>query len=360
MKRSLKSTLSEFAFSSVLLFITTIISFCFFYLGNENTVNITILYTLALILIGLRTSGYLCGIISSIFCVFAVNFFFFFPYYKLDFSPDGYPVTFLGMLTIAFMASAATTILRKQQKALTEHANKLAEADKERFRANLLRAVSHDLRTPLTSIIGSSESYLENQKDLTQEECTELVRNIKEDSEWLLNMVENLLTITRIDNTSSNKVKKSTEVVEEVVSEAIQRLQKRIPSLKITVDMPNNFLMVPMDPTLIEQVLINLLENAYHHSGSTDPILLRITDTVNEISFSVIDNGQGISEELLENLFEGQQGDSMHNNGKGFGIGLSICKTIIEAHDGSISARNLDQGAEFTFILPKEEENSND
>ena len=173
-------------------------------------------------------------------------------------------------------------------------------------------------------------------------------------------MVENLLTITRIDDNSQNKVKKSIEVVEEVVSEAIQRLLKRIPSLKVTVDMPNDFLMLPMDPTLIEQVLINLLENAYNHSGSSTPVLLRIIDRKDEIAFSVIDNGHGISSEQLEHIFEGQQSDSQHENGRGFGIGLSICKTIIEAHGGTITAKNLSQGAEFTFILPKDEENSYD
>ena len=143
------------------------------------------------------------------------------------------------------------------------------QKEEEAGKANreLVTAMSHDLRTPLTGIIGSSSSYLENYHDLSETERTELVTNIKDDSEWLLNMVENLLTVTRIQNDSPNKVRKTLEVVEEVVSEAIQRLQKRHPGVKIRVQMPNNFLMLPMDPTLIEQVLTNLFENAAIHGN---------------------------------------------------------------------------------------------
>ena len=349
------------AITVLLLAVTTIISFCFFHFGNKYTANITVLYTLALILIVLKTSGYIYGIIASIFCVFAVNYFFSYPYFRLNFTLDGYPVTFAGMLTIALITGAVTTSLKQQQQAISEREKQLAEADKEKLRANLLRAVSHDLRTPLTSIIGSADSYLENREELSETECTELVSNIREDSEWLLNMVENLLTVTRINSSSADKVKKSAEVVEEVVSEAILRLQKRIPDAVIHVSMPNNFLMIPMDPTLIEQVLINLMENALIHSGSTEPVDLIIRELDDAISFSVRDYGRGLSEDLLPHIFEGGQVSSGSSDShRGMGIGLSICQTIIQAHGGQITAVNhtgdRTKGAEFTFTLPKEKE----
>ena len=211
------------------------------------------------------------------------------------------------MLAISLITSATTTTLKHQQIAIAEREKELVEADKEKLRANLLRAVSHDLRTPLTSIIGSSSSYLENYRELTEAERTELVSNIREDSQWLLNMVENLLTVTRIKDNAADKVKKSPEIVEEVVSEAILRLRKRLPDIKIRVSMPNNFLMLSMDPTLIEQVLINLLENACVHSGSTEPIDLTIAETPDRISFTVRDYGRGINEKQLPYIFEGQQ-----------------------------------------------------
>ena len=106
------------AITVLLLAVTTIISFCFFHFGNKYTANITVLYTLALILIALKTSGYIYGIIASIFCVFAVNYFFSYPYFRLNFTLDGYPVTFAGMLTIALITGAVTTSLKQQQLSL--------------------------------------------------------------------------------------------------------------------------------------------------------------------------------------------------------------------------------------------------
>ena len=293
-----------------------------------------------------------------LFCVFAVNYVFSYPYFRLKFTLDGYPVTFAGMLTIALITGAVTTSLKQQQQAISEREKQLAEADKEKLRANLLRAVSHDLRTPLTSIIGSADSYLENREELSETECTELVSNIREDSEWLLNMVENLLTVTRINSSSADKVKKSAEVVEEVVSEAILRLQKRIPDAVIHVSMPNNFLMIPMDPTLIEQVLINLMENALIHSGSTEPVDLIIRELDDAISFQSGITAVDFPRIFCLIIFEGGQVSSGSSDShRGMGIGLSICQTIIQAHGGQITAVNhtgdRTKGAEFTFTLPK-------
>ncbi len=354
-----KRILTDTVFTIIMMAAATLFSFVFFHFGNKNSANITIIYTLALIIAALNTSGYLYGVISAVFCVVAVNYFFSYPYFKFNFTLAGYPLTFIGMLAISLITSATTTTLKQQRQAIAEREKELAEADKEKLRANLLRAVSHDLRTPLTGIIGSSSSYLENYQDLSETERTELVTNIKEDSEWLLNMVENLLTVTRIQNDSPNKVKKTLEVVEEVVSEAIQRLQKRHPGVKIKVQMPNNFLMLPMDPTLIEQVLINLMENAFVHSGSTEPVELSISEQEDLVLFRVRDYGKGISEEQMPGLFEGQQPGSTAADGhKGIGIGLTICKTIILAHGGTITASNHGRGADFIFTLPKEKEDS--
>lgn len=354
-----KTFFYDTAFTIFMLLAATAVSFCFFQFGNKNVANTAVIYTLALILTALRTSGFVYGIAAALFCMFAVNYFFSYPYFKFNFSLDGYPVTFIGMLAISVITSATTTALKRQRQAIADREKALAEADREKLRANLLRAVSHDLRTPLTSIIGSASSYLENYPELSDAERMELLSNIKDDSQWLLNMVENLLTVTRINNDSTDKVKKSPEVVEEVVSEAIQRLRKRLPDIRIRVNMPNDFLMLSMDPTLIEQVLINLLENAFIHSGSPDPIDLVIQEEEKRITFSVRDHGRGIEESRLPYIFEGQQAATENSDGrKGIGIGLSICKTIIQAHGGQITASNHRNGAEFTFTLPKEKENT--
>ena len=121
--------------------------------------------------------------------------------------------------------------------------------------------------------------------------------------------------------------------------------------------MPNDFLMLPMDPTLIEQVIINLVENACIHSGNTEPVDLTITETANNVSFQIRDYGSGVDEKMIPYIFDGQQTPSETSDGhRGIGIGLSICKTIIQAHGGRITVCNKDPGAEFTFTLPKEKE----
>lgn len=187
---------------------------------------------------------------------------------------------------------------------------------------------------------------------MSEQERMELISNINEDAQWLLNMVENLLSVTKIQNESS-KVKKSQEIVEEVVSESIVRLQKRLPKIQIRVSMPEDFLMIPMDATLIEQVLINLMENAYVHSSSSDPIDLLITDQPDCVTFAVRDYGIGLDPDQIPFIFDGQYSSDTADGHKGIGIGLSICRTIIHAHDGVIHAANLDKGAEFSLPFQK-------
>ena len=345
----------DILYTLTLLIIATILAFSFFHFVKNNSANIALIYILALILIARFTTGYLYGIFSSLFCVIFINWFFTIPYFEVNFTLSGYPITFFCMLIITITISAMTTRLKKQDAMIAERERELNEAEKERIRANLLRAISHDLRTPLTSIIGSSASYIENESDLTPDEKTNLVTTINEDAHWLLNMVENLLSVTRIQDDGS-KVIKEIEVVEEVVAEAIARLKKRIPDASIQVQAPENILMIPMDPLLIEQVIINLLENALVHSHSTRPIELNITEEPTTVTFHIIDYGMGIDETTIPDIFKGQYKNSLTSDThRGMGIGLSICATIVQAHNGTITACNHEHGAEFSFSLPKED-----
>ena len=288
------------------------------------------------------------------FSVIAINYLFTYPYYKINFTLTGYPITFLLMSGITLILCTMTSHMTIQSEMIAEREKRLAEAEMEKMRANLLRAISHDLRTPLTGIIGNSSLFLESQNDLSSTEQRTIMTNIYEDSNWLLNMVENLLSVTRIQGDSLS-INTTEEPVEEVVGEALEKLEKRYPDAAIRVKIPEEFLMIPMDAVLIEQVTINLLENAIVHSGSILPIDFIVEDHPEHVSFIVRDYGKGLSEEKLQNLFEtGTYNNSQSSDSrKGMGIGLSICKTIITAHHGTLSGRNHADGAEFCFTLPK-------
>ncbi len=332
-----------------------VISSAFFFLTTDNGNNASLIYVLAIVLISRYTYGYHPGIIASIIGVVAVNFFFTYPYGELNFTMTGYPITFMGMLAIALITSATTTHMKAQAEALSEREKLLMEAEKEKMRANLLRAVSHDLRTPLTAIIGSSSSYLDNREQLSQSEKDQLVSHIYDDANWLLHMVENLLAVTRIHPESAASINKSMEPVEEVVAEAVSRFKARYPESPVHVCTPEEFYMIPMDPTLIEQVIMNLLENAAIHAHSQEAIDLTVTAKDGQwIRFQIKDYGQGISPERLETIFEGSPygaGESADSK-RGMGIGLTICKTIITVHGGTITAHNHAHGAVFAFLLP--------
>jgi len=338
-----------------LTIISTLTAFWFFRHVPENPSNIALVYITALVLTARFTTGYVYGVIASLIGVICVNYLFTYPYFALNFTLTGYPITFLFMLIISLTISTMTFQIKSQGQILLEREKLLMEAEKEKMRANLLRSVSHDLRTPLTGIIGNSSTYIDNIDTLTQQEKLELIRHINDDSNWLLNMVENLLSVTRIDERSM-KIATSMESVEEVCAEAIRRLCKRLPKADIRVTVPDDYLLIPMDAMLIEQVIINLLENAVVHSRSSLPIELTVTEDPEAVTFTVKDYGIGISPERLATIFDGSPYTpaSASDGHRGMGIGLSICKTIITAHGGKINAYNHEQGCLFTFTLPRE------
>ena len=321
--------------------------------------NMAIFYILGIILVARYTDGYVWGALFDVLSILSVNYFFTYPYQGFNLTIEGYPVTFASMLVIYLITSAMTTNMKKQSMILAKQEKQLMEAQKEKMRANLLRAISHDLRTPLTGIIGNSESYLRMEGSMTDEEKRTIVENIENDASWLLNMVENLLSVTRINNTTA-KVTKYIEPVDEVVSSAVARFRKRFPGAELRVFLPDRVVMVMMDAMLIEQVLINILQNAYTHAKSVKPVELRVTEDDKRVWFFIKDYGIGIDEKKIETIFDGEDylkdQDSKADGHKGMGIGLSICKTIISAHGGDIKARNHNEGSEFYFYLPKEKE----
>lgn len=350
-----RGVLENTLITTAIMLATTALAFLYWF-ATGHSANTALIYVMALVLVARYTTGYLPGILASLTGVICVNYFFTYPAFMLNFTLSGYPVTFLAMLVISVAVTTATSHMKEQARDLSRHEKLLAEAEKEKMKANLLRAVSHDLRTPLTGIIGASSSYLENGRLLSEPEKEALVRNIAEDAQWLLHMVENLLSVTRIQNDTSTVVR-TMEPVEEVVAEAVGRMRGRYPDASIQVTIPEELLMIPMDAILIEQVILNLLENAVIHSQSLRPVRFSVISSPESVTFTVRDYGTGIPRERLDTIFDAVPSSpvSSIDGHKGMGIGLSICKTIVLAHQGNIYARNTEEGAEFSFCLPREE-----
>lgn len=340
----------------------TLLSGFYHRVNPSGGANVSLIYILAIMLIAYNTDKYRYGICAAIISVFFINFFYTFPFNRLNFTMSGYPVTFLFMYFISILASATTFRLKEQARRIQDAEKIIMEGEKERLRANLLRAVSHDLRTPLTSIIGASSSCLENEGSLSPGERRELISHIYEDANWLLHMVENLLSVTRITDNGENTLKKTPEPMEEVLFDAVATARKRYPDLQVNVTIPEEFLIAPMDPLLIKQVILNLLENVYFHAHSEDPVRCFIDNDGHFIRVHIRDFGVGIPPERLESIFDAVPSapTSAADTRKGMGIGLSICKAIINAHGGTIYAQNHSRGAEFCFTLPKEELHESD
>ena len=348
-----KATEINFVVFFGVFFIVSVLSFFFKKHSAEPSLNIAMLYTMGVFFVARYTEGYMVGIMFTVAAVLCTNFFFIYPYEAFNFSYDGYLVTFAGMLAIGILTSIMSTRFKNQERRLRDQEKRLAEAEKEKMKANLLRAVSHDIRTPLTGIIGSSSSILEDYDSMKNEDIQKLVKNIEDDADWLLNMVENLLTVTRI-GVDAPSVALYEEPIDEVIGAAVSQFKKRFPEYSVNVVIPKDIIFVLMDEMLVQQVIINILQNAVMHSKTKEPILLSVDSKDGMAYVHIRDYGEGIDPEKIEHLFEGagfSSQDKRPDSYKGMGIGLSICKTIITAHGGEIKAINHSDGAEFEFSL---------
>lgn len=320
--------------------------------GTSDTF-VPMIFILAVLIVSLTTDGYFYGIVASLASVIGVNYAFTFPYMKLNFSIYGYPVTFVTMLAVSLVISTLTTRAREQEK--LRH-----EAAQAKLRANLLRAISHDLRTPLTSIIGSIDTVINEDEHLSSEERRILLNDAKQDAEWLVRMVENLLSITRIGGTEQTHIEKSPELVEEILGECIANFKKHYPSTNLKVNIPDEPLLVEVDAMLIEQVIMNLLDNAEKHAKGMTELGLDVTRRGKWTYFAVSDNGEGIDPAIIPILFRGQidpENGKTYDSNRFRGIGLAACQAIISAHGGTIGAVNRPEGgAVFEFALPVEED----
>ena len=323
-------------------------------IGDSDSA-VPLVFVLAVLLTARFTEGYFYGLFATIASVFGVNFEFTYPYFEFNFTITGYPFTFLTMFAVSLVVGMLTEQVKRQGRIE-------AEVEREKMKANLLRSVSHDLRTPLTGIIGSSNVVLEQYDILTDEEKKELVEHVREDAQWLVRLVENILSITRIKD-GVVQLKKAPEMAEEIVAEAVGKFRKNR-KIPVRVSLPEDMLMIPMDATLIEQVLVNLMENVVIHAQGATQINMRVfREDPQWVCFCVEDDGEGIDKDILPKLFEELFPHAKENNADGrrsMGIGLSACMSIVKAHGGRMYAQNKPEGgARVCFVLPMEEELKN-
>ena len=282
---------------SFTLYIVTVIA-CMLLRSLDKTGDtsyVAMLFLTDVFLTAVLTDGYLFSILCAVLGVFSVDYIFTYPYWHISFTLTGFPLTFLVMMTISVL-TAAVTSRAKQTEAVRR------EAEREKMYADLLRAVSHDIRTPLTGIVGATNVLLEQENTLTPEQRHELIRNANEEAQWLIRIVENLLSITRMGGDEA-KVNKTPEAAEEIIEGAVGKFTRRWGTdIPVEVHLPEEFLLVPMDPLLMEQVLTNLMENAVLHGvdgAEHGEIWVRAREQDGKLQIQVLDNGRGLPTELL-------------------------------------------------------------
>lgn len=242
----------------------------------------------------------------------------------------------------------------ENEKNLREKEEAAILAQKEQLRANLLRSISHDLRTPLTSISGNASNLLSNGDKFDENTKRTLYSDIYDDSMWLINLVENLLSVTRIEDGKMN-LHLSAELMEEVIDEALRHINRKSKEHHITVNYSEEFILAKIDAKLMVQVIINIVDNAIKYTPVGSEINITTEKKGDKVVVSISDNGEGISKDVKKHVFDMfySGANKVADSRRSLGLGLSLCKSIINAHGGEIKVLdNKPHGTIFTFTLP--------
>lgn len=315
---------------------------------------IVILFVLGVLVTATITSGPSYSIVASILSVLSFNFFIVAPRMSLRAWGPDYPMTFVVMFAVALMASYLVARMRMSVEASMEAT---LRANNEQMRADLLRSVSHDLRTPLTSIMGNSDILLSNDADLSSEARVRIAQDIHDDATWLTDVVENLLAITRFDK-KTMELNMRPEVVDEVVEDALRHVRRDASGHALVVNPSSELLMACMDSQLVVQVIVNLVNNALAHTPDGCVVTISTERRGGEVLITVADDGPGVPEQDRTRVFEAfyTSDDVLTDGRRGIGLGLALCKTIVEAHGGRIWVDAVEpHGAAFAFTMPLEE-----
>ena len=274
---------------------------------------------------------------------------------------SGHPLqSFEKNLMVALLDECALAL--EKELTMREKQQAEAQAGQEALRANLLRAISHDLRTPLTSISGNANILMERADQLEPEKRRSLFTAIYDDAMWLINLVENLLAITKIEDNRVN-MNMEPELLEDIFSEALSHLDRNACKHHIRTELADDMLMADMDARLMVQVVINIVNNAIKYTPEGSHITLSAEKSGQLVVVEIADDGPGVSAEARERLFDRfyTVGNERGDGRRGLGLGLSLCKSIITAHGGTIEAiKNEPPGTIFRFTLHASEVNAHE
>lgn len=334
----------------LILMLATGIGYGFKALHVQET-NIVLVYVLAVLFIAWYTNSFVWGIIAAFVGTAVFNFCFTQPVFTLSVYDSDYFLTFFCMIAVAVF-SATLTLQTKKYAAQVYQERK--QVEQEQYRANLLRSISHDLRTPLMGIMGTSEMIMDMSED--QDPRKALAKDIYQDADWLHELVENVLGLTRLQD-GRVSINQNVEALEEILGSAVSHIEKSHPEHEINIQLPDEYIEVMADARLLAQVFINLLDNAVKHTPAHGEI--KVTARLipeHQVEILVADTGEGITEKDLPHIFElfytsvEKEADAKH----GIGLGLAVSKLVVEAHHGKLTAENRTDGtgAVFRVTLP--------
>ena len=324
--------------------------------------NIIMLYIIAVLVISIITSGMLYCLVSSLVCVVLFNFLFTYPEFSLSAHDSGYPVTFVTMFITAFIAGTLANKLKRNTKIAEQNAKEKEEAallaQNEQLRANMLRSISHDLRTPLTSISGNASTLISGGSTLDEAARQQIYTDIYSESMWLIGLVENLLYATRIEE-GRMQLHLNVEILDDLISEAVKHIRRSHPKREIIVEMRDEIVPVMADANLIVQLIINLIDNAVKYSEENTPITVRMQIEADTAVVAVSDIGVGIPQSERGRVFDMfyTGGSRSSDSRRSLGLGLALCKSIVISHGGTITVSdNHPHGTTVSFTLPLEKE----
>lgn len=346
--RSMREQFKYITITAVTVIVATVFAIILNYaeIGREN---VLLVYTVGVLVTAYFTEGYRYGIYSSIMCVMAFNYLFTEPYRDFSIANKNDMVLLFFFLLTALIGTNLSVRFQKQVKIATKLSKERERIkyamEKEQLRSNLLRSISHDLRTPLTGIAGASALMMNEKTSKDAEVVRSLAEDINEQVDWLSQIIENILNMTRIES-GNLEINRQAEAVEDLLNNALTGMKGRGGKREIQVEIPEDIIMIEVDGRLIVQVLVNFLDNAIKNTHEDGRIRLKVVEEGNMVWFCCEDNGRGIKEEILPTMFDEFVTDKAVNqdSGRGIGLGLAICKAIVQAHGGKIEAVNKEEG----------------